>query len=204
MDKLLSIIVPTYNMEHYLRKCLNSLIVETSLMNQIEILVINDGSTDNSSMIAHEYETQFPNTFRVVDKRNGHYGSCVNEALKLATGKYVKLLDADDSFDREAFSIFLEKIADADVDMILTDYVTINEVGNESAPHQLECNGIDPYQTYAFSYLYTQKPDFIYYMWNVTYKLSLVKNMHYVQTEGIPYTDTEWVYKISSQVKSMT
>ena len=78
MTKLLSIIIPTYNMQKYLRHCLDSLLVSDEMMDQLEVLVINDGSKDNSSKIAHEYETKYPNTFRVVDKENGNYGSCVN------------------------------------------------------------------------------------------------------------------------------
>ena len=84
-------------MEKYLNKCLDSLIVEN--MNLLEVLIINDGSKDNSSNIAHVYENKYPNTFRVIDKENGNYGSCINRGIKEAKGKYIKVLDADDSFN---------------------------------------------------------------------------------------------------------
>ena len=95
MEKLLTIIVPTYNMEAYLDKCLTSLIVGESgeeQMCMLEVLVINDGSTDDSSAIAHRYEERYPQTFKVIDKENGNYGSCINVALSVATGKYIKIL----------------------------------------------------------------------------------------------------------------
>ena len=98
MDKLLTIVIPSYNMEKYLDRCLSSLIVSDEKMQCLEVLVINDGSKDRTSEIAHTYEERFPGTFRVVDKENGHYGSCVNRGLKEARGTFIKVLDADDYF----------------------------------------------------------------------------------------------------------
>lgn len=90
MNKILTIIIPTYNMEKYLRRCLDSLIIDEEGMKQLEVLVINDGSKDSSSQIAHEYQDKYPDTYRVIDKENGNYGSCINIGLKEAKGKYVK------------------------------------------------------------------------------------------------------------------
>ena len=73
-EKILSIIVPSYNMEKYLPKCLGSLVVAPELMERLEVFVVNDGSKDRTSEIAHEFASKWPNTFRVVDKSNGHYG----------------------------------------------------------------------------------------------------------------------------------
>ena len=97
MEKLLTIIIPTYNMEKYLDKCLSSLIVDDKeLMTQLEVLVVIDGAKDRSSEIAHTYQDKYPDTYVVIDKENGNYGSCINRGLKEASGKYVKVLDADD------------------------------------------------------------------------------------------------------------
>lgn len=89
MEKILSIVIPTYNMEDLLSKCLSSLIVKNHL-DMLEVLVVNDGSKDLSSEIAHQFEKENPDTFRVIDKENGNYGSCVNRGLKEAKGKYIK------------------------------------------------------------------------------------------------------------------
>ena len=86
MEKILTIVIPTYNMQDYLRRCLESLIVPEKQMKQLEVLVINDGSKDNSSAIAHEYQDKYHDTFRVIDKGNGNYGSCVNRGLQEAKG----------------------------------------------------------------------------------------------------------------------
>ena len=121
MKKILSIIIPTYNMESLLTQCLNSLMVSKNL-DMLEVLVINDGSTDKSSQIAHQYEVEYPNSFRVIDKANGNYGSCINAALPLVKGKYVRILDADDSYNTENLNQFIDFLSDIDVDLVLSDF----------------------------------------------------------------------------------
>lgn len=118
MDKLLTIVIPTYNMQDYLRKCLDSLIVDESKMPLLEVLVINDGSKDSSSEIAHEYESRFPGIFRVIDKENGGHGSCCNVGLAEATGKYFRILDADDWLT--SLDVFLVCLSMLDVDIVFT------------------------------------------------------------------------------------
>ena len=127
MNKILTVVIPTYNMEKYLRKCLNSLIIDDKdLLKSLEVLVINDGSQDSSSVIAHEYEQSYPEIFRVIDKENGNYGSCINRGLREATGKYIKILDADDSFDTKNFSVLLKNMASIDVDMFISDFSVVS------------------------------------------------------------------------------
>ena len=75
-------------LEEYLERCLESLLIEDySLLMNIEVLVINDGSKDCSLKIAHTYETRFPEVFRVIDKANGNWGSCINRAAKEEIGR---------------------------------------------------------------------------------------------------------------------
>lgn len=199
MNKLLTIIIPTYNMEKYLRKCLDSLIVSDENMELLEVLVVNDGSKDSSSQIAHEYETRCPQTFRVIDKENGNYGSCINRGLKEATGKYVKVLDADDSFDRGVFNNYISYLQNQTCDMVITDYQTVDEKGNVKKTH-----------TYAFptkrEFDTTIFPDKVIYTiahQDITYKTQILKEMGYHQTEGLSYTDNEWVFMPMIYIKSI-
>ena len=78
MEKLISIIIPTYNMEAYILKALESLVIPRNL-DALDVLVINDGSKDRSSELAHSFADKYPQSFRVIDKENGNYGSCINE-----------------------------------------------------------------------------------------------------------------------------
>ena len=129
MNKVLSIIIPTYNMEDYLRQCLDSLIIADDLMQQLEVLVINDGSKDQSSAIAHEYSRKHPSTIFVIDKENGNYGSCINRGLKEATGKFIKILDADDSFDSAALAEFINQLRDTNADLVITNFSVVDSEG---------------------------------------------------------------------------
>lgn len=124
MEKILTIVIPTYNMQDYLRRCLDSLIVLEEQMKQLEVIVVNDGSKDNSSAIAHEYQDKYPDSFRVIDKENGGHGSCCNVGLSLANGKYIRFLDSDDWFDGNDFPRFINLLREVECDLIQTDYIT--------------------------------------------------------------------------------
>lgn len=189
MNKLLTIVIPTYNMQAYLHRCLDSLLVSDELMQSLEVLVINDGSKDNSSAIAHEYEEKYPNTFHVIDKENGNYGSCVNCGLKEATGKYIKVLDADDWFDTEALEAYIGKLSSTDVDMIITPYWIVDEQGimQKEMVFDLEYDKVFSFQSYT-------NPAVYFAMHALTYRTDMLRSMNYTQTEGISYTDTEWVF----------
>ena len=199
MEKILSIIIPTYNMEKYLRKCLDSLIVSEENMQRLEVLVINDGSKDLSSQIAHEYEIKFPNTFHVVDKENGNYGSCINRGLKEATGKYIKVLDADDYFDNKVFEGYISYLLDIDCDLIINDFCVVNERDTivETYTFPLPIND-------KFSVGEMQEGTIIW-LWHhgMAYRTQILRDMHYYQTEGISYTDDEWIFKPITYVRDV-
>ena len=197
MEKVLSIIIPTYNMEKYLNKCLDSLLV--SNMNLIEVLVIIDGAKDKSSEIAHQYEDKYPDVFKVIDKENGNYGSCINRGLKEAKGRYVKVLDADDSFDAKNFEKYLDEIKDIDVDLILTDFFTVDDSGRKINRYDFN---LQPWVVCDFYNLFKAgKINYHITMHAVTYKLQNLIEMQYVQTEGISYTDMEWCFTPMTKVK---
>ena len=201
MQKLLTIVIPTYNMQDYLHRCLDSLVVSPELMEQLEVLVVNDGSKDNSSAIGHEYEAKYPTTFRVIDKENGNYGSCVNRGLAEAQGKYIKVLDADDWFDNDAFGRFLCVLKDATSDLILTPFNIVDAAtGMASLAYH---PGLEEGKTYRFHDC-TLKEVGVYMMHAVTYRVELLRSIAYTQTVGISYTDTEWSFNPLYAVETMT
>ena len=134
-NKILSIIIPTYNMEALLSQCLDSLLVKEG-REKLDVLVVNDGSKDRSSEIAHQYADKYPETFRVIDKENGNYGSCINAALPLIQGKYVKILDADDSYETKNLEEFLFFLESSHVDLVLSDYIDIDSEGRTLKRHE--------------------------------------------------------------------
>ena len=185
--KLLTIVVPSYNMQNYLHNCLDSLLVRPILMAKFEVLVINDGSNDDTSSIAHSYQDRYPNTFRVIDKENGNYGSCVNRGLAEAEGKYIKVLDADDWFDKKAFESYLNELGQYEVDIVISDYQTVDSDGRvlRESHYNIEENMV-------FSFQSLSQPNFFTHH-SIAYSTSLLRELGYRQTEGIYYTDQEWV-----------
>jgi glycosyltransferase involved in cell wall biosynthesis len=186
MNKILSIVIPTYNMELYLSQCLNSVLLD-ELLDKIEIIIVNDGSTDNSLAIANTYKEWFPNSVVVIDKPNGHYGSCVNAALKAASGTYFRILDADDCFDSAIFIKFVNFLEACEADMILSNFSKDYISGGRkiAANHASE--------------RYIKK---LLEMHAITYRMHILHNAEYKQLEGICYTDTEYCFYPLSVVKS--
>lgn len=198
MKKLLSVLIPTYNMSLYIERCMNSLLSEKT-KEKLDIIVINDGSKDDSSEKAKKIALLYPNSIRVIDKENGNYGSCINAGLKLAKGKYIKILDADDQFDTKNLERILEEIENKEADLVLTDFL-INE---EQGKSELINFSIDPFKLLPFSEICSSKDFKRLWMHSVMYKTSIFKNINYHQTEGISYTDQEWIFAPLSVVKNV-
>ena len=194
MNKILTIIIPTYNMEKYLRRCLDSLIIDEEGMKQLEVLVINDGSKDSSSQIAHEYQDKYPDTYRVIDKENGNYGSCINRGLKEATGKYVKVLDADDWYNTKGLARHIRKLSSLsdDIDAVFSLYNKRdhNDIVIFTQPTYIDDNLVVEFSEY----------DFLTYalraltMHSITYKKDLLIKIKLKLQHGISYTDLEYLY----------
>lgn len=199
MDKILTIIIPTYNMEKYLEYCLDSLLIGKACFNLLEVLIINDGSRDTSSAIAHRYAENFPDVFRVIDKENGNYGSCINRGLKEATGKYVKVLDADDSFDTANFEGFVPYLAETDADLILSDFVVVDEDRNET--HRVSYNFGKSFLPMNRICVKERFKDME--MHAVTYRRKMLLDIGYKQTEGISYTDQQWIFAPMAAVQTV-
>lgn len=177
-------------MEEYLKGCLDSFILPVqSLMSSLEVLVVIDGATDKSSSIAHQYQDRYPETFRVIDKENGNYGSCINRGLKVATGKYIRILDADDSYNTENFARYLQLLSSIDADLILSDYNLVDNNGNI-----LERRSFDLEAMITTDIVKVLKPVSELEMHAITYRRQILLDIDYHQTEGISYTDTEWAF----------
>ena len=176
-------------MELYLNRCIESLIaIDYGLLKAIDILIVNDGSKDKTSDIAHSYAYKYPDCIRVIDKENGHYGSCINAALPVASGKYFRILDADDWFDTKSLKVFLLKLASIDADCVCTNCVDVMD-GREK---HIRIKGL-PYET-LINLDEIDGFDRYIHMHHIAYRTSLLKEMGYHQTEGICYTDEEFSY----------
>ena len=123
--KLLSIGIPSYNSEKFMRKCIESLLPGGD---EVEIIIVNDGSKDGTAAIADEYAAKYPTIVKAVHQENGGHGEAVNAGLRNATGLYYKVVDSDDWVNEEAYLKILAKIAELVksgnmVDMFISNYV---------------------------------------------------------------------------------
>ena len=145
--KLLTIVVPVYNTEKYIKRCLDSL-DNNEINSKIEVLIISDGSKDKSIEIAKQFSKRIPDTFKIIEKENGGHGSTINKGLELATGKYFRVLDSDDWFDSKKFVKFVEELENQDVDLVVTDYC--KEFIYDGNSQKLVYNNLEPYKKYYF------------------------------------------------------
>ncbi|PWG60520.1 glycosyltransferase family 2 protein [Bifidobacterium catulorum] len=123
---VLTFVVPSYNVEDYLGRCLSSLLIEQDL-SDTEIIIVNDGSKDGTPALAREYESRYPGVIRVIDQTNKGHGGAVNTGVANARGMYVKVVDADDWLDMVALRNVLAELrtqaqATAPVDLVVTNY----------------------------------------------------------------------------------
>lgn len=123
--KLLSVAIPSYNSESYMRNCIESLLPGGE---EVEIIVVNDGSKDGTAAIADEYAAKYPTIVKAVHQENGGHGEAVNAGLRNATGLYYKVVDSDDWVNKEAYLKILETLAKLVksgemIDMLISNYV---------------------------------------------------------------------------------
>ena len=127
--KLLTVTVPCYNSQDYMENCVNSLLTGGD---RVEIIIINDGSKDNTGKIADEYAAKYPNIVRVVHQENGGHGEGINQGLARATGTYFKVVDSDDTVSND-FPAFLDKLEECEknggVDLAVTNYFYVHSDG---------------------------------------------------------------------------
>ncbi|HSO70824.1 MAG TPA: glycosyltransferase family 2 protein [Arachnia sp.] len=138
----LSLVVPSYNSAAYLHRCLDSML---PFDDDVEVIVVNDGSTDDTSAIAHGYAGAHPGRVSVVDKPNGGHGSAVNAGLDAATGRYFKVVDSDDWLDRGALASLLAVLraqGDEPVDLVVSNFVYEKE--GRSRRHAMRYRNVLP------------------------------------------------------------
>lgn len=124
--KYITFVVPSYNSQDYLERCVDTLMPDNS--EDVEIIIVNDGSSDRTQEIAEQYENKYPDTVRVVNKPNGGHGSAVNKGLELAQGEYLKVVDSDDWLDTDCLKKLLEQLKEWDktntrVDLVVCNYI---------------------------------------------------------------------------------
>lgn len=123
--KLLSVVVPCYNSEQYMRKCIDSLLIGGE---EVEIIIVNDGSADGTPEIANDYGSRYPDIVKVIHQENGGHGEAVNAGIRNATGLFFKVVDSDDWVSEGPYRKILEVLEEmtrsgARLDMLISNFV---------------------------------------------------------------------------------
>ncbi len=177
-----SIIVPVYNVEPYLARCLDTLINQT--IKDIEIIAVNDGSKDNSGKILETYQEKYPEKIKVLNKTNGGLSSARNFGIPYATGEYIAFIDSDDYVEKDMYEKMYKEAQKGDYDMVECDFIW--EYPNK---RRIDTGAI-----------YHSKKEAIeiarVVAWNKLYKKDIVMNSGILFPEGLRYEDVEFFYKI--------
>lgn len=127
MDEKISVIIPVYNVEKYLRNCVDSIINQTYI--NLEIILVNDGSTDGSLSIIEEYKDK-DERIKVINKVNGGLSSARNAGMEIATGKYISFIDSDDWIELDMYEVLINNITEYNGEIAIISTKTVDEDGN--------------------------------------------------------------------------
>ncbi len=123
--KILSFIIPSFNSQQYLDKCISSFL-DPEVLEKLDIIIVNDGSTDDTVEIAQRYCKQYPGSVRLISQENKGHGGALNTGCAAAVGKYLKVIDADDWVETGNLKTLVEILEQCDSDVVLTHYHTID------------------------------------------------------------------------------
>ena len=176
-----SIIVPVYNTENYLKKCLDSLVNQT--IKNIEIIIVNDGSNDNSQSIIDEYSQKYPN-IKCLSKENGGLSDSRNYAFSYVAGKYIGFVDSDDYIEQDMYEKMYNKASQNDLDLIECNFIWEyeNKIKNDIGTKYLNIN----------DYFLNGRV----MACNKLFKTSIIKENNIKFPIGLRYEDIEFFYKL--------
>ena len=191
MNKLLSIVIPVYKVEDYINKCLDSLLVSDEQLQLLDVVVVNDGTPDNSAVMAKEYEKKYPDVFRVIDQENRGHGGAWNHGTELAVGKYLFYLDSDDWFDTEQFSKLITYLGHCDTDMVMLDSKTYRVVSNSytETNRHIELTPDKVYISDELDWLGTRHGYNMTYAHDTVYRTSMMQHYIPLFCEHVMYDD---------------
>lgn len=202
--KLITFAVPCYNSAAYMNKCIDSLLVAGD---DIEIILINDGSKDDTGKIADGYASRYPDIVRAIHQENGGHGEGVNQGLRNATGLYYKVVDSDDWVDEDSLMLVMGKLrefaaSEAPVDLLITNYVYEHVEDNTSFTQQYR-------RTFPEDRIFTWeevgrfKPTQYLLMHSVIYRTEVLRKSGIVLPKHTFYVDNIFVYQPLPDAKTM-
>lgn len=194
----ISVLIPVYNVERYLRQCLDSLIDQT--FKDLEFICINDGSTDSSLNILDEY-AQRHSRFRIIDKPNSGYGASMNCGLKEATGEYIGILESDDFAEPDMFEILFNAVESVQTDVVKADNYRCKDGYSRSYYKNY------PSCQYGAKLIPKENPELFkrQSIWTALYKRDFLYNegIYFNETPGASYQDISFNFKVMAKAREV-
>lgn len=181
--KILSIIIPCFNVEAYLDDAVNSLVTAKHI-DELDIIIVNDGSKDKTAEIASNYQMKYPNSVKCINKENGGHGSTINVGLQIAVGKYINILDGDDWYDTNSLDLLVDFLSERNEDLVISghyrDLITVGKVEHKKySEMQGTLCDVNYYLSRKMEVLMTES----------CYKTEILKNMGLKILENTFYVD---------------
>ena len=201
--KLLTFTIPCYNSQDYMRHCIESILPGGE---DVEILIVDDGSKDDTAAIADEYAEKYPTIVKAIHQENGGHGEAVNAGIRNATGLYFKVVDSDDWVDWNAYQTILAKLREiaggsVALDMLLANYV----YEKEGAKHKrvMRQTGFPKDQIFTWSDVRHFYKGHYILMHSVIYRTKLLRECGLELPKHTFYVDNIYVYKPLPHVRTM-
>ena len=202
--KLLSVGIPCYNSMAYMDKAIDSVLV---CREDVEIIIVNDGSKDETDRIGKEYADKYPDCIKYVYQENGGHGQAVNTGLANATGRYYKVLDSDDWFDGESLKKVIAQlkefeVSNTELDMLIVNYVYDKPSENKQVPIHYT-NVLPQNRVFTWDEVGNFQPQQNILMHSVIYRTQMLRDCKLVLPKHTFYVDNLFVYQPLPSIKSM-
>ena len=196
--KILTVLIAAYNGEKTLPKALESCLVREG--ERLDVIVVDDGSTDQTAATAERYAARWPETFRVIRQPNGGYGSAVMTGLANARGEYFRTLDCDDWFDTDALETMLQYLENCGTDIVFSNYCTVRE---EQVQKVFDiCKGYETQSTYTYDMLGQRALDLEIH--GMTCRTLMLRAAHILLPIHCSYTDMAYTFMAMSAAQTMS
>lgn len=191
MEKILSFIIPSYNSQGFLDKCIPSFASE-EVLDELDIIIVNDGSQDDTAAVAEKYCRMYPGSVRLISQENKGHGGALNTGCAAAVGKYLKAIDADDWVIREDLPAFVEALRSCTADVVLTHY-HMNDITTGQAAAWKSFPG-EFGRNYSFREIMERWKDFdrVLTFHGITYRTDFYREKGILLSEHIFYEDNEF------------
>ena len=202
----LSIVVNMYNTAPYLPKCMDTLLHQDLGGNEYEIILVDDGSTDESLMLANEYVAKreynpsWP-VIRIFAHANKGLAGARNTGVDAAIGEYLCFVDPDDYIEKNSLSALIRQMADEQLDMLRFNYQKVDEEGNLVADSKMEANFDYSSRVMTGKEFMAQRLTTTCYVWAYIYRLEIIKKNNIRFIEGGYFDDTPWLPRVLQMVK---